>query len=455
MMTSSLIAAFDNKLWTSSPSVSHHNPETNFHSNSAAVALSPSSHFVFVKFDDSFHPSVSLSACSTAATYVSAARFQELLSQAAQAFLEHSNTDLSIFASSMKSNHGNLSRSIFSIMADIKYSSLVAPADASLIAGSNSNKCGEPCHLCVLNGDSNSVAFVNSCGHGLCGSCWKDFVAAAIASSSTPMVKSGEDLSGAVTVFSMKCCADPDNQCRAKIDFAVLCQAVPQLVRPFILSTMSNVSRMLLSGGAGACECRCGAVVSGVRHLIYSFSQFLFYLLLAQILLDSEVQCRCGHVQCISDMKRSVDLKGWTPHPHLSNDDLTDWKMLNTPGSEQRCNLMRFKNCPKCGTATTKCGCPSGQVVCNGLDMCPNEGTAFTQTQHCQLIWALLFCSSLRPHAVFEVQHSLVTRLSNDFPTFALTLKLAGAGCAGALAAQNRVAVDLKPQLIPNNCSRL
>jgi hypothetical protein len=73
-------------------------------------------------------------------------------------------------------------------------------------------------------------------------------------------------------------------------------------------------------------------------------------------------------------MKRSVKRKGWAPHPHLTSDDLNDWEMLNVSGSEQRWKLMRFKNCPKCGTVTQKCGCPSNNIVCNGLDKCPNEG---------------------------------------------------------------------------------
>jgi hypothetical protein len=95
----------------------------------------------------------------------------------------------------------------------------------------------------------------------------------------------------------------------------------------------------------------------------------------SQIIIDSEVECKCGYVQCISDMKRSVSREGWTPHPHLTSDDVNDWKMLNVSGSEQRWKLMRFKNCPKCGTITQKCGCSSSNIICNGLDKCPNEGT--------------------------------------------------------------------------------
>lgn len=86
------------------------------------------------------------------------------------------------------------------------------------------------------------------------------------------------------------------------------------------------------------------------------------------------MECQCSFVQCIADMKRSVDRVGWAPHPQLTSDDLLDWKMLSMPGSEQRWKLMRFKNCPKCGTATQKCGCSPAKIECNGLDKCPNEG---------------------------------------------------------------------------------
>jgi hypothetical protein len=79
-------------------------------------------------------------------------------------------------------------------------------------------------------------------------------------------------------------------------------------------------------------------------------------------------------------MKRSVEREGWILHPHLTFEDLNDWKQLNTSGSEQRWKLMRFKNCPKCGTVTQKCGCPSSNIVCNGLDKCPNEGASRSST---------------------------------------------------------------------------
>jgi hypothetical protein len=266
LMTSSIIAAHSGKLWTVTPT--HEKSYVAMAVN--AVNLPPLKQCVFIEFDDSILPSLSVSSSVTAALPISAIRFEELLSEAAQALLQQSSIDLSSLANSMKETHGSLPRSIFSI-----FSGKSTLQDASFLDTSSRNcahnhraqsddAASRTCYLCLLSGDDNPVTFSNSCGHGLCGDCWKSLVSAAIVSSSTPAVKSGEDVSGAVTVLSMKCSADPENKCKAKIDFGVLCQAVPNMVKPFIRSTMSNLSRLLLSGGAGTCQCECGAVVSGV-----------------------------------------------------------------------------------------------------------------------------------------------------------------------------------------------
>ena len=266
LITSSLVAASDGKLWTVTPKSRYETfkspVSTPGHTNT--IHLPPLTQCVLVKFDDSVLPSLSISTSVAAALPISATRFEELLSEAAQAVLEESSVDLSTFAATMKETHGSLPRSIFSIIAGSATSRAASASDMPFFKRSLSNSGHNECYLCLLMGDENPIAFYNSCGHGLCQNCWKSLVSSAIASSSTPVVKSGEDLSGAVTVLSMKCSADRNNKCRAKIDFGVLCQAVPNLVQPFIRSTMSNLSRLLLSGGAGTCQCACGAVVSGV-----------------------------------------------------------------------------------------------------------------------------------------------------------------------------------------------
>ena len=271
LMTSSLVATANGKLWTVTPMHGLHTLVAPSHAKPNAVMLPPSSrHCVFISFDDSVHPSQSIATSVAAALPISATRFEELLAESAQSLLQQSSIDLSTLASSMKDTHGSLPRSIFALMSDIKASRNVH-AHALVTSSGKSNPAAaamsdaHTCPMCVLMGDNNPIAFSNSCGHGLCQDCWKQLVAAAITSSSTPAVKSGEDLTGAVTVLSMKCSADLEGRCKAKIDFGVLCQAVPHMIQPFIRSTMSNLSRLLLSGGAGTCQCACGAVVSGVR----------------------------------------------------------------------------------------------------------------------------------------------------------------------------------------------
>ena len=106
-----------------------------------------------------------------------------------------------------------------------------------------------------------------------------------------------------------------------------------------------------------------------IRH---PFPRCIFVTFYTGTLMESEVECLCGAVQCIGDMKRGVARASFLPHPHLSSDEEQAWQQMNTAGSEQRSLLMRYKNCPKCGTMTTKCGC-SGQIVCGGMDKCPNE----------------------------------------------------------------------------------
>jgi len=280
MMTSSLVAAAHGKLWTVTPTHGHRTAAFPVPAQSPAVTLPLSSkRCVFVSFDDSVHPAQSIATSVAAALPISTARFEELLADAAQSLLQQSSINLSTLASSMKDTHGSLPRSIFELMSGFKTSR--SPHEHGASSGGNPGDAAPPhaqtCPMCVLMGDDNPIAFYNSCGHGLCRDCWKQHVAAAIANSSTPAVKSGEDLTGAVTVLTMRCSADLEGKCRANIDFGVLCKAVPHMIQPFIRSTMSNLSRLLLSGGAGTCQCACGAVVSGVRHInqLYIISHFL------------------------------------------------------------------------------------------------------------------------------------------------------------------------------------
>ena len=48
---------------------------------------------------------------------------------------------------------------------------------------------------------------------------------------------------------------------------------------------------------------------------------------------------------------------------------------------------MRTKKCPRCLIDTTKCGCDASNVICNGLDRCPNEACNHLICQNCKLDW--------------------------------------------------------------------
>jgi hypothetical protein len=46
---------------------------------------------------------------------------------------------------------------------------------------------------------------------------------------------------------------------------------------------------------------------------------------------------------------------------------------LSQAGNADRFGLFRFKACPGCGVISTRCGCPSTGIICDGLERCPNE----------------------------------------------------------------------------------
>lgn len=46
---------------------------------------------------------------------------------------------------------------------------------------------------------------------------------------------------------------------------------------------------------------------------------------------------------------------------------------MSQAGNADRFGLFRFKACPGCGVISTRCGCPSSRIICDGLERCPNE----------------------------------------------------------------------------------
>ena len=91
----------------------------------------------------------------------------------------------------------------------------------------------------------------------------------------------------------------------------------------------------------------------------------------------------CGRIKAVGDFKRNSSDNDTMAHPGLKSGDLVTWQAMNqqvrrnTPssalirrcfgvdvlrqGSVERFELMRFKKCPRCGAATTRCGCEDGR----------------------------------------------------------------------------------------------
>jgi hypothetical protein len=252
------------------------------------------------------------------------------------------------------SNHGSFSRSLLALMSEAhtKEKSVAHLHDDTSL-----------CPLC----SEHSISARNTCGHGLCASCWTDFVAATVRNSSTPEVQKGNDDDGGSMVLDVKCPADTSGKCRCPVQFSILRQALPDGIENLVRTVMRSMSRLFLSGAAAIAQCVCGAVVCST-------------------LISSEVECACGFVQCIGDMKRGASRANFIPHPHLSSDEEQSWQQLNTVGSDARSMIMRYKNCPKCGTLTTKCGC-QGKIQCAGMDKCPQEACDHMVCSKCRTDW--------------------------------------------------------------------
>jgi hypothetical protein len=288
---------------------------------------------------------------------VSISQAEEALVGCVQSLLEHPSSacsDLVRLVATLRSNNGSFARSLVSL-----FESTQGEHQDSIASYDNESLCP----LCM----ENSVSVRNICGHGLCTECWTEFAEAAIRNSSTPETAKGGDDAGASLVLDLKCPGDVNGKCRCVVELSVLKKALPHGFENFVRSVIRSLSKFLLYGGAAVAQCVCGAVN-------------------CSSLIQSEVECLCGNVQCIGDMKRGLPKVSFIPHPHLSSDELQLWQQINTAGSDQRSMIMRYKNCPKCGTMTTKCGCV-GKVQCTGKDKCPNEACDHMKCGKCGVDW--------------------------------------------------------------------
>ena len=362
MMNTSVIVAFDGKFWISSPQGPRDpcKPHSGCKSHSGSCVDLPHDcqAAVFVVLSDTNDAPLPRSSSSCVAYAVPLSHAEEALVAGVQAVLDHPSSlcsDLVHLSAALRSNHGSFTRALLAL----KLENVSAQGVSHAVAQHDESLCP----VCLAQ----PVTVRNVCGHGLCPSCWTEFVANAVCNSSTPEVAKGNDDAGASRVLDIKCPADLEGKCRCAVEFSVLRKALPQGIEVLVRTAMRSMSKFFLSGASAVAQCVCGNVACGT-------------------LMDSEVECTCGHVQCIGDMKRGMARASFLPHPHLSSDEELLWLQMNTSGSEQRNMLMRYKNCPKCGTVTTKCGC-QGAVVCTGMDKCPNEACDHMRCGKCGSDW--------------------------------------------------------------------
>jgi hypothetical protein len=286
---------------------------------------------------------------------------EQALVDGVQFVLEHPSmvcSDLLRLGNALRNNHGSFPRSLLALISERGERARTTEESLDTLQDGTS-----VCPLC----DEHPINIRNTCGHGLCASCWTDFVAATIRNSSTPEVQKGNDDDGGSMVLDIKCPGDIDGKCRCPVQFSIIRKALPDGIEDLVRTVIRSMSRLFLSGAAAIAQCVCGAVVCST-------------------LIGSEVECTCGYVQCIGDMKRGASRGTLIPHPLLSSDEEQLWQQMNTAGSDKRSMIMRYKNCPKCGTLTTKCGC-EGAIVCAGMDKCPNERCDHMVCSKCRTDW--------------------------------------------------------------------
>ena len=289
-------------------------------------------------------------------------QMEDLAAASLFAISEHTQVDvLDVANSLLMGNDGNFISAIMSAVRepphDVPFSSQAAAA------------CAERCPIGWCTPSGSYKPLLLPCGHGACGDCWQALLEHALATSSTPVVRSGEDTSGARSINCIKCPADViSNKCTYKMKLTDVQACVPRLASSFSASVKKWFNRTMTSGSFPVAACICGASVFGRS-------------------MDSEVECQCGRIRTVGDIKLGGSAQHWRPHPYSSCNTEHDWRLLSTHGSSERIALMRTKKCPRCLIDTTKCGCEANNVMCNGLDRCPNEACNHLICQKCKLDW--------------------------------------------------------------------
>jgi hypothetical protein len=191
-----------------------------------------------------------------------------------------------------------------------------------------------------------------ACGHGACFICWEGYVGTALQDNNTQTVNQRNE--DRLHITKLKCIAD--HSCDTPLSVAFLSKVCPLAASSMVQLLQKSMCRSILS--ASPCIVQC---------------QFCDFVLVAPNELCEALCSSCGRVKAAGDFKRNSPDQNWISHPNLKSGDLATWDAINQQGSVERYELMRFKKCPRCGAATTRCGCEDGKVMCDGLERCPNE----------------------------------------------------------------------------------
>lgn len=190
------------------------------------------------------------------------------------------------------------------------------------------------------------------CGHGACFVCWKGYINTALQDNDTQTVNQGSE--DRLHITKLKCIAD--HVCDSPLSIDFLSRISPAVASSMVRLLQKSMCRSILSASPAIVQCQfCDFVIVAPNDLC-------------------EAQCtNCGRIKAVGDFKRDSPDHDWISHPNLRSADLATWQAMSQQGSVERYELMRFKKCPRCGAATTRCGCEDGKVICDGLERCPNE----------------------------------------------------------------------------------
>ncbi len=230
------------------------------------------------------------------------------------------------------------------------------------------------CFVCL----EDKPCIVLPCSHAYCLEDLKQQIVTALNDAETPVAAKGEG-AGIQSLFNLSCL-----ECSSRLPFNFISTIVPDLTAKLRQRLYPALLNSITGGASPFARCPClAAVFIGVSH-------------------ECEVVCdACGAVTTVGDCKRGIPSGSLYPHPGVTSDSAFQWCVsppccvasesgcfgrspvsfndslhrhnLSQAGNADRFGLFRFKACPGCGVISTRCGCPSSQIICDGLERCPNE----------------------------------------------------------------------------------